>query len=150
MLSSVLLLLHIVTMFAVVALHSGPQMLVLVAARTGQLPVVAGIASLYERSGRAVPPLGILGASFGIATGLTGGFNLLAPWLLIAYALFGLLVVYGGVVSVPYIVGLGKAVREDRPDRDELLGRRLVVIVAIDALIYVLIIADMVLKPLGS
>jgi hypothetical protein len=150
MLSSMFLLLHIVTMFAVVALHSGPQILALVAARTGQLPVVAGMASLYARSGRAVPPLGILGAIFGIATGLTGGFNLLAPWLLIAYALFGLLVVYGGVVSVPYIVGLGEAVREDRPDRDELLGRRLLAIVTTDALIYVLIIADMVLKPFGS
>lgn len=144
------LLLHIVTMFVVVAFHSGPQILTLVAARTGQGTVVAGVASMYARSGRAVPPLGIAGALFGIAAGLTGGFNLLAPWLLIAYGLFGLLVVYGGVVSFPYIVRLGEAVREARPNRDELLGRRLTVVVAIDALIYVLIIADMVLKPFGT
>lgn len=149
MLSSAFLLLHIVTLFAVVALHSGPQILTLVAARTGQSTVVAGIASLYARSGRAVPPLGILGALFGIATGLAGGFNLLAPWLLIAYGLFGLLVVYGGVVSVPYIVRLGEALREGRPNHEELLGRRLTVVVMIDALIYMLIIVDMVLKPFG-
>ena len=149
MLSSAFLLLHIVTMFAVVALHSGPQILTLAAARTGQSTTVAGIASMYARTGRAVPPLGILGLLFGIATGLTGSFNLLAPWLLIAYGLFGLLVVYGGVVSVPYIVRLGEAVREGRPNREELLGRRLTVIVAVDALIYVLIVADMVLKPFG-
>jgi hypothetical protein len=150
MLSSALLFLHIVTMFAVVVLHSGPQILTLAAARTGQPSAVVGIAGMYARTGHAVPPLGILGLLFGIATGLTGGFNLLAPWLLIAYALFGLLVVYGGVKSFPYIVGLGKAVRDDRPNHGELLGWRLTVIVAVDALIYVLIIADMVLKPFRS
>jgi len=150
MLSSALLFLHIVTMFAVVALHAGPQILILAAARTGQPSAVTWIAGMYARTGRAVPPLGILGALFGIATGLTGGFNLLAPWLLIAYALFGLLVVYGGVVSVPYIVSLGEAVGESRPNHEELLGPRLTVIVTVDALIYVLIIADMVLKPFGA
>ena len=100
--SSAFLLLHIVTMFTVVALHSGPQILTLAAARTGQSTAVAGIASMYARTGRAVPPLGIAGLLFGIATGLTGGFNLLAPWLLIAYGLFGLLVVYrrGGQLPV--------------------------------------------------
>jgi uncharacterized membrane protein len=149
MLSSAFLLLHIVTMFTVVAFHSGPQILALAAARTGQSTAVTAIASMYARTGRAVPPLGILGLLFGIATGLTGSFNLLAPWLLIAYALFALLVVYGGVVSFPYIVRLGEAVREGRPNQSELLGRRLTVIVAVDALIMVLIIADMVLKPFG-
>ncbi len=64
--------------------------------------------------------------------------------------MFLLLVVYGEVKSHPYIVGLGEAVREGRPNHEELLGRRLTVIVAVDALIYVLIIADMVLKPFGS
>ena len=149
MLSSALIFLHVITMFAVVALHSGPQILTLVAARSGQPTVVAGIASMYGRSGRAVPPLGMAGGLFGIATGLTGGYNLLAPWLLIAYVLFGLLVVYGGRVSVPYIVNLGESIRLGRPNVGELLGRRLTLIVAVDALIYVLIIGDMVLKPFG-
>lgn len=150
MLSSAFLFLHIITMFAVVVIHSGPQILTLAAARMGQPAAVVAIAGMYARTGRAVPPLGILGLLFGIVTGLTGGFNLLAPWLLIAYVLFGLLVVYGGVKSHPYIVSLGEAVRDGRPNHRELLGRRLTVIVAVDALIYVLIIADMVLKPFGS
>lgn len=150
MLSSAFLVLHILTMFVVVALHSGPQILILVAARTRQPTVVAGIAEMYARSGRAVPPLGILGGAFGVATAVTGGFNLLAPWLLIAYGLFALLVVYGSVVSVPYIARLGKAVRENWADQEALLGRRLTAIAAVDALIYVLIIGDMVVKPFGS
>lgn len=150
MLSSALLFLHIATMFTVVVIHSGPQILVLAAARTGQSAAVVGIAGMYARTGRAVPPLGILGLLFGIATALTGGFNLLAPWLLIAYGLFLVLVIYGGVKSHPYIVSLGEAVREGRPGHQELLGRPLTMIVAVDALIYGAIIADMVLKPFGT
>lgn len=150
MLSSALLFLHILTMFTVVVIHSGPQILVLAAARTGQPAAVVGIAGMYARTGRAVPPLGILGLLFGLATALSGGFNLLAPWLLIAYALFGLLVVYGGVKSHPFIVSLGESVRDGRPNHQELLGRPLTVIVVVDALIYVAIIGDMVLKPFGS
>ncbi|MEO8274089.1 MAG: hypothetical protein ABI620_08480 [Chloroflexota bacterium] len=150
MLSSALLLLHIVTMFTVAVLHSGPQVLTLAAARAGQPAAVVGIAGMYARTGRAVPPLGILGLLFGLGTALTGGFNLLAPWLLIAYALFALLVVYGGVKSHPYVVGLGEAVRDGRPNQEELLGRRLTLIVAVDVAIYLAIIADMVLKPFSS
>jgi len=149
MLHSPLVFLHILTMFALVAFHSGPQILTLAAARTGQETAVGPIARMYGRTGRAVPPLGILGALLGIGAGLTGGFNLLAPWLLIAYALFAALIIYGGVVSAPYLVRLGDATRENRSDWGELLGSRLTLIVAIDALILGLIIADMVLKPFG-
>jgi hypothetical protein len=147
MLHSPFLFLHILTMFSVVAFHSGPQFLALAAARTGQTSALGAIGSLYARTGRAVPPLGILGAVFGLATALTGEFNLLAPWLLIAYGLFVLLIVYGGAVSSRYVLRVGEAAREDRPDWEGLLGRRLTLIVAGDALILVLIIADMVLKP---
>ena len=104
---------------------------------------------MYGRTGRAVPPLGILGALFGIATALVYGLNLLAPWLLIAYALFGALVVYGGVVSVPYVARVGRAAGDGGPAYEALIGRRLTVVIVIDALIYVLIIADMVIKPFG-
>lgn len=150
MLSSVLLFLHILTVFVVVVIHSGSQVLVLAAARTGQPPAVAAIAGMYARTGRLVPPLGILGLLFGLATALVGGFNLLAPWLLIAYGLFLLMVVYGGVKSYPFIVKLGEAVREGRPNHQELLGRPLTVVVAVDALIIVAIVADMVLKPFSG
>jgi len=149
MLHSPLVFLHILTMFAVVAFPSEPQILTLAAARTGQESAVGPIARMYGRTGRAVPPLGILGALLGIGAGLTGGFNLLAPWLLIAYALFAALIIYGGVVSAPYLVRLGDGTRENRSDWGELLGSRLTLIVAIDALILGLIIADMVLKPFG-
>lgn len=109
---------------------------------------VAAIADVYAQTGRAVPPLGILGALFGLAAGLLLGFNLLAPWLLIAYGLFALIVLFGGIVSVPYITRLGAAAREGDATYDE-LAAGFAAIVLVDALIYVLIVADMVLKPFG-
>ncbi len=150
MLSSALLFLHILTVFAVVVIHSGSQVLVLAAARAGQPAAVVAIAGMYARTGRFVPPLGMLGLLFGLGTALTGGFNLLAPWLLIAYGLFLLMVIYGGVKSHPFIVDLGEAVRAGRPGHEEMLGRPLTVVVGVDALIIVAIIADMVLKPFGA
>jgi hypothetical protein len=143
------LFLHIATMFAVVALHSGPHVLALAAARSGPPSAVAAIAASYARSGRLVPPLGLLGAAFGIATAVAGGFDLATPWLLIAYGLFGLMILYGGAVSVPYFARLGQAIERDAPNLADLLGRRLTLVVSGDALIIVLIVADMVLKPFG-
>lgn len=148
MLASVVLLLHIATMFTIVALHSGPQILIL-ASRRREPTVVAAIADVYARTGRAVPPLGVIGLLLGLAAGLLLGYNLLAPWLLIAYVLFAVLVVYGGRVIVPYFARLGTAARAGADSYAELAGRRLTVILLLDALIYVGIVADMVLKPLS-
>jgi Predicted integral membrane protein (DUF2269) len=150
LLSSLILFLHIATMFAVVALHSGPQVLLYAATRSRRPTVVAAIADVYARTGRAVPPLGILGGLFGLAAGLVLGLDLLAPWLLIAYGLFALIVLFGGIVSVPHITRLGAAARAADAAYDDLAGRRFTAIVLVDALIYALIVADMVLKPFGS
>jgi hypothetical protein len=147
-LASVVVLLHVATMFTIVALHSGPQILVF-ASRQREPAVVAAIADVYARTGRAVPPLGVMGGLLGLAAGLLLGYNLLAPWLLIAYGLFAVLVVYGGRVTVPYFARLGAAARANTDTYAELAGRQLTVILLLDALIYVLIVADMVLKPLS-
>ena len=135
---TVLIFLHVLTWFAVVTLHSGPQVLI-VAARRSQPAAIPGIARAYARSGRLVPPLGILGGLLGLAAALVGGYDLGAPWLLIAYALFFSIIVYGARVSV----------RDGRAIEADVLGSRLPRIFAIDAGIYVLVIADMVLKPLS-
>jgi len=147
--NSLILFLHIATMFIVIALHSGPQILLYAATRSRRPTVVAAIADVYARTGRAVPPLGILGGLFGLSAGLVLGLDLLAPWLLIAYGLFALIVLFGGIVSVPYIARLGAAARAGDARYDDLAGRRFTVIVLVDALIYASIVADMVLKPFG-
>ena len=145
---TVLIFLHVLTWFAVVTLHSGPQVLI-VAARRSQPAAIPGIARAYARSGRLVPPLGILGGLLGLAAALVGGYDLRAPWLLIAYALFLAIIVYGARVSVPFVSALGDTVRDGRDIEADVLGSRLPRIFAIDAGIYALVIADMVLKPLS-
>jgi len=148
MLITVLTFLHVLTMFTVVALHSGPQVLI-VAARRSQPAAIPSIAAAYARSGRLVPPLGILGGLLGLAVAMNGGYDLRAPWLLIAYALFVAIIVYGARVTVPFIATLGETIRDGREDDADLLGSRLLRVFAVDAAIYALVIADMVLKPLS-
>ena len=121
MLITVLIFLHVLTMFAVVTLHSGPQVLI-VAARRSQPAAIPGIARAYATSGRLVPPLGILGGLLGLAAALVGGYDLGAPWLLIAYALFLAIIVYGARVSVPFVSALGDTVRDGREHRGRHAG----------------------------
>lgn len=80
---------------------------------------------------------------------MNGGYDLRAPRLLIAYALFVAIIVYGARVTVPFIAMLGETIRDGREDDAELLGSRLLRVFAVDAAIYTLVIADMVLKPLS-
>ena len=148
MLIAVLTFLHVLTWFTVVTLHFGPQVLI-VAARPNQPAAIPGIARAYARSGRLVPPLGIFGGLLGLAVALIGGYDLRAPWLLIAYALFVAIVVYGARVTVPFVTALGETVQDGREIEADVLGSRLPRIFAIDAGIFVLVVADMMLKPLS-
>ncbi len=142
----VLVFLHVATAFAVIAIHSGSMALVVAAIWAREDSTAAAIAQLYGRVGRVVPPLGLLAAAFGLLAAAAGSYNLAAPWLLIAYGLFVAMIAFGGRVSVPAmasVAGGRGGVPTDRAD----VRSRLVAIVAVDTLIVVLIIADMVLKP---
>ena len=81
---------------------------------------------------------------------MVAGYDLRAPWLLIAYA----------PVPRDHPVrrtgdacrssrALGETIRDGREIEADILGSRLPRIFAIDAVIYALVIADMVLKPLS-
>ena len=153
MLHSPLVFLHILTMFAVVAFHSGPQILTLAAARTGQETAVGPIARMYGRTGRAVPPLGILGALLGIGAGLTGGFNLLAPWLLIAYVLFAGAMITGIGFNSKFGPRLLAATADapDGPLTPEIVALftdpRYRLVTTVDLFIVIAFLFDMVVKP---
>src|SRR5579859_8185347 len=89
----VLLFLHILTMFTAVAVAAGTGILVLMGARRGDRSVVAAITSLPIP--RIAPILYISGGVLGLATGFAFGYDLLAPWLIIAYVLFAMLAALG-------------------------------------------------------
>ena len=90
-----------------------------------------------------------LGGLLGLAVAWLAGYDLRAPWLLIAYALFVVIVLYGARVTVPFIATLGETIRDGREIEADVLGSRLPRIFAVDGVIYALVIADMVLKPLS-
>jgi hypothetical protein len=52
-------------------------------------------------------------------------------------------------VTVPFVARLGETIQGGRASEADILGSRLLPIFAIDAAIYVLVILDMVLKPLS-
>jgi uncharacterized membrane protein len=145
-----LLLLHILTMFVAVTLGAGTLLFVLVAARTGRTRTALEIAALPIE--RFIPPAFIVGGLFGLATGLAFGYDLLAPWLLIAYVLFIAATVWGIRVTSPAMRRLAKVAgaggeAADAGDVERMLGRRLTIDAVFTFLVIGLIILDMVVKP---
>jgi len=143
----VLLYLHILAMFTAVTVVMGAGILVLIGARGGERAVVAAITSLPIP--RLAGPLYAVGGLFGLATAFVFGYNLLAPWLIIAYVLFAILTVVGIRVSGP-IFERTHAVASDPTASSEQFVQTMSRF-RMDALLTLvgiaLIIADMVFKP---
>ena len=87
--------LHITTMFAAITLSYGPALLADLAYRTGRVEAVRGVATASRRLGPVIPVLYVTGGIFGLLTAINFGFNLLAPWLVIAYVLFAIAMITG-------------------------------------------------------
>jgi hypothetical protein len=137
----ILLYLHIAVMFLAIALHTGPQLLAWIAVRWGPEGSVTGVAGAYGRLARVIPVLFISGGLLGLLTGLQFHYDLLAPWLIIAYIGFAIAAIYASRMSAPTVVGLAS------PNGSSVSLSRLEAVVAGDALIVTLLIADMVFKP---
>jgi len=144
----VLLYLHILTMFSAVAMAAGSSILVLLAARRRDRLLVASITGMHLD--RIIPPLYLAGGLFGILTGATFGYSLVAPWMLIAYAVFAALMVLGVLYSGP-LMGRVHAVASDQGADPQAFAEvmrrfRLDTLVSLGGI--ALIVADMVFKPL--
>ena len=104
----VLLFLHLATVFTGVSLIFGSFAIALLAERAGR---PSAIAAMYEvRYDRLIGPILVLGGAFGLLTGITFGYNLLAPWLIIAYVLFAVATVWGVRFSGPLLKDLSAQV----------------------------------------
>jgi len=110
----VLKFLHIVSMFAAVTTLFATQLMLVEAVRRKDARAIHGIA----RHGHLIENVGVglffLGIALGLLTALTGSFNLLAPWLLIAYLLVVVILITGAVVESPIMARLAKAARGER------------------------------------
>lgn len=148
--------LHIATLFFGVALAISGEVVV---RRVAGGRDVRAIRTVVERvkplSGTVSSLLLMVGIAFGFIAALTGGFDLLRPWLLIAYGAVGAAFAIGITVTDPWVERLGKlaASSPDEAPSSELEDviddrRARYATVGLMALIVVLVFT-MVVKPFG-
>lgn len=152
----VFVFLHVLTMFIGVAIAYGPTALMVAASRNRDVRALRGITATYNRIGEKVigPTFG-LGIVFGFVAVFVHGFDLRLGWLVIAYLLVGLTLVITFGFTSPWLARVQAAAEaspDDQmsPELQALLNApRNRVLLTLDALMIVLLIADMVLKPLN-
>ena len=140
-------LIHVVSMFGVITLWVGAWVVWDLVARTGDRRALRRVDHVSQMTGQIGFVLLLIGIVAGFASAIVGDFNLTAQWLLIAYALVlaDLLILRWATVHVARV----RAAQND--EAADLRGiasstratASLVVIVGI----WLLLIADMILKP---
>jgi hypothetical protein len=153
--------LHILLMFAAVTLLVGEHLFYAVAVWRRDVRALAAIRRMsvkpfYLAEGAPVMSIGLLlaGVVFGFLTALTGGFDFLAGWLIAAYVLIAVILVFGGSPWVRRLARLGdEAVEAEAGGRSveeviqSMAASHAGLLFVIAAALFGAIIADMVLKP---
>jgi hypothetical protein len=148
-----LLFLHITFFITAVTISYGPLLLLRLAYRTGEVANLRGLALVHSRLGPVTFVLYMLGGIFGGLTALAFGFDLLAPWLVIAYVAFAIAVLTGVTENRTWPIRLADAVGRtpDGPLTPEIrqlfMNRTTLTVLAIDIVWLPLIVFDMVIKP---
>lgn len=147
--------LHILSMVTMITAFIGAEVFYAAAIARRDVRALAFVHRTVERTGIGFIALGglLAGIVFGILTAATGGFDFLAGWLVAAYALVGVFLVNAFVVG-ERVVRVGKAAVEadagegSADDVTRAMGStHAVFLVSVNAMLFALIIADMVLKP---
>ena len=101
---------HITAMFFAVLMSYGPTLMFLLALRSRRTENVRAVGIAVRPIVRAIPVVYGVGALFGVLAALTGGYNLLSPWLVISYVLFVVLLALGAVFAGPRMNRVGEMV----------------------------------------
>jgi hypothetical protein len=109
------LFLHISLMFVAITISYGPEVVLRIAYMSGQVAPVRGVHGAGERLGPLTPIAFVVAGLFGLLTAINFGFNLLAPWLVIAYLLFAAAMVTGVFGNRVFVNRLG-AILATTPD----------------------------------
>ena len=147
--------LHVLAMFSAVALAYGPAALMVVASRRNDVRSLRGITATSEKLGPVVGILFGLGIVLGVTAIFVHGFDPFQGWLVIAYVLVGISLLMTFAFTNPWLAKVRRAAAvspDDQmsPELDALVNSsRNRALLAFDALLIVLLIADMVLKPLN-
>ena len=148
----VLLFGHITTMVAAVVVSFGPALVFQVAHRDGNVATLRALAA-PTWIGISIPILYVSGGLLGLATAINFGFNLLAPWLVIAYVLWVVAMLTGVAVHRPYFIRANTVLQgaPDGPMSIEvaalLADQRERWASVVDYVVIVAILFDMVVKP---
>jgi hypothetical protein len=140
-------LVHIASMFGVVTLWVGGWVIWDLFARTGDRDALRRVDAVSQVTGQVGFLLLVVGVLAGFATAVTGGFNLLAGWLLVAYAILladlGLLRLFA-----IHVDQVRKATHDPTADLQRVASSpRANATLAAVVVFWLLLIADMVLKP---
>jgi hypothetical protein len=101
--------LHIVSMFFAVALALSTEIVLRRVASTGDAAAIRTVLPRVRPLGNVATGLFLAGVAFGIVAALAGQINLLAPWLLLAYAAFVAATLIGIFVTDPWAARLEAA-----------------------------------------
>jgi hypothetical protein len=105
-----LVFVHIALMFAGVVISYGPTLLFLLALRSGRTESLRSVGVAVAPVVRLIPIVYILAAIAGVAAALVNQYSLLAPWLVISYVIFIVLLVIGAVIAGPRMQRVGAMV----------------------------------------
>ena len=149
----ILVWLHISLMFVGTILSYGITLLFLLALRSRRTENVRSLIGTVQPAVRFIPVFYGLAALFGVWAAIAIGYNLLAPWLLIAYVLFVVLLGIGVGIVGPRVERVGALVAEapDGPLAPETYAAAtaggFLWIEVLDFAGLFVVIFDMVLKP---
>jgi len=94
---------HILTLLLGVGASLGPEILMYRVARSADVRAIRTCFGLAAPLLKAAPALFMLGLSTGLTTVWAGGFSFTAPWLLISYALFVLMIFFNLRFRAPWV-----------------------------------------------
>jgi uncharacterized membrane protein SirB2 len=145
--------LHIVCMFGTVTLFVGGEVFLAGVARSGDIRAFRRVGAVTKRTDTIAVLLLLAGIGFGLATAVTGHFDLTAGWLITAYVLVGVVFVVGFGYFTPRYERLMKAAEaspDDKPSEElaRLLDpRKELFVMLFDVALWGAIIYVMVAKP---
>ena len=148
-----LLFLHIATIFAAVTVSFGSGLVMRLAYLTGRLEAVRGVALASRPVGVLIPILFVAGGLFGLLTTVAFGYNLLAPWLVIAYVLWLVAMAEGAVVNRDFAQRLQPllAGSADGPITSPIVSLfsepKVLAGTVVDYVVVIALVFDMVVKP---
>lgn len=101
--------LHVLTMFAAVAVSGGVELFLVRIAGTRNAATIRPAFETHQRLVRWVPVTFMIGFAFGVIAIFVNGFNPFAPWLLLAYPLFVAGILTGALGIGPWAEGVIRA-----------------------------------------